>query len=71
LFLALAGAGFLDWTRWGRERKLLKIDSGVEFLGPFKRERRGRVVCDAICQEWYPLFEGHFLFGTVLDDFSF
>ncbi len=28
-------------------------------------------VCDAICQEWYPLFESRFLFGTVLDDFSF
>ena len=29
-----------------------------------------RRVCDAICQEWYPLFESHFLFGTILDDFS-
>src|SRR5436309_7020880 len=28
-----------------------------------------RRVCDAICQEWYPLFESHFLFGTILDDF--
>ena len=32
---------------------------------------RRQEVCCAICQEWYPFFESHFLFRTVLGDFSF
>src|SRR5262249_23045085 len=31
----------------------------------------GREVCGASCEEWYPLFQGHFLFGIILGDFFF
>ena len=54
------GAFHVSWFGIGFKR--------VELLG-LDRESAGKEVCDAICQEWYPLFEGHFLFGTVLDDF--
>jgi len=43
-------------------------------MGRFVRAEAGlgelKEVCGVVRQEWYPLFESHFLFGTVLDDFS-
>src|SRR6266568_3727573 len=48
-----------------------KGSRGQIFLDNSRTSFRENLVCDAICQEWYPLFENHFLFGTVLADFSF
>ena len=37
----------------------------------FPKNSRKAGIHDAFCQDWYPLFGGCFLSGTIFDDFSF